>query len=147
MFEQTFLIYFTRLPTITPLYVENGSLPDISWEQVTSSYFIQDRKFASRYKVGDTSLTVKDFVSVNTAAACYAWFLSVGDFIGGTLNPPAQYKSDAVYMLTNGQGTPINTWNYHGCWPKSCKFGELKTSGNAIIQIQMEISIDSVSMT
>lgn len=147
LFGHCFFIYFTKLPALTPLYVNSGALPDLSWGQTTSSYFIQTRKFATKYTVADTSLSIKDFVTVDSAAVLYAWFLSVGDFVAGTLNPPAQYKSDAVYMLTNGQGAPINTWTYHGCWPTKLTFGNLSTSGSdSIIEISATVSVDSVSL-
>jgi hypothetical protein len=146
IFESTFLIYFTKLPAITPLYVASGALPSMQWEEQTSSYFITQRKFASRFKLDDTDLKIKDFVDVNSAAACYAWFLSVGDWIKGQLNPPKQYKSDAIYMLTNGQEIPINTWHLQGCWPTACKFGNLDTTSNNIVSIDMTISIDSIDL-
>lgn len=146
LFENTFLIYFTKLPTITPLYVESGSLPVLEWGEATSSYFISDRKYAQRFKMANTDLVVKDYVDVNTAAACYAWFLSVGDWVKGQLNPPKQYKSDGIYMLTNGQEIPINTWHLQGCWPQKCTFGKLDTAGTNIVKIDMTISVDSVTL-
>lgn len=145
-YNNMFLVYFTRLPTITPLYVAEANLPQVAWTEQKSSYFISERKFASRGTLGDFSLTVKDFVTVNTAAACYAWYKSVGDPNAGTLNAPSVYKSSAIYILTDGRGNPLNTWTLSGCWPKSMSFGDLRSDANDIVSIKIDIAVDTVQL-
>ena len=147
-YTNMFLVYFTRLPNITPLYVESMTIPEPSWGVVPSSYFIATRKFAGASKLGDAALTVKDFVNVDTAAACYAWFKSVGDPNAGTLNPPATYKSSGVIIVTDGRGNPVNTWTLKGCFPMNCKTSDLKQGdASTIIEITMNISVDVIELS
>jgi hypothetical protein len=145
-YENMFLIYFTRLPSITPLYVASSALPELAWGEAKSSYFISERKFAQRATVGEFSLVVKDFVTVDTAAAVYAWYRSVGDPNAGILNAPSVYKSNGIYILTDGRGNPLNTWTLKGCWPKDCKFGSLNTEGTQIVSITISIAVDSIEL-
>ena len=145
-FGNLFLVYFTVLPKVTPLYVESVSLPSMTWNDVKSNYFISERKFASSGTVADVSLSIKDFVEVDTAAQVYAWWLSVGNLTAGILNPPSAYKSSGVIILTDGRGNPLNTWTATGCWPKEVKFGEFAQGKNEIVKVDITVAVDRVDL-
>lgn len=148
-FDNQFMVYFTALPTLTPFYVNSINLPTMTWGDVKSSYFITDRKFATGATVADVKMDVKDFVEVNTAAAVWAWFLSVGNPTAGTLNAPSAYKSSGMIILTDGRGNPLNTWTLTGAWPKVVTFGSLKqaTGGaGAIIEVSIDLAVDRVDL-
>lgn len=147
-YTNMFLVYFTRLPNITPLYVQSITVPDPSWGVVKSSYFIATRKFAGASVLAESDLVVKDFVNADTAAACYAWWKSVGDPNAGTLNPPATYKSSGVIIITDGRGNPVNTWTLKGCFPTDCKTTPLaQNETSTIIDISMKISVDVIELS
>lgn len=145
-FDNLFLVYFTALPGLTPLYVQSMALPNMAWTEVQSNYFIAQRKFASSGTVENLSMSIKDFVTVDSAAAVYAWWLSVGNLSSGVLNPPASYKSSGVIILTDGRGNPLNTWTATGCWPQSVRYGQLQQGSGAMINIEITVAVDRIDL-
>ena len=142
-----FLCYFTRLPNLTPLYVKSVNIPNLTWGEIKVGYFVSERKFATRAVLEDVKLDIKDFIDVGSAAAIYAWQKSVGDPNAGILNPPASYKSAGVLIVTDGRGSPVNTWTMKGCFPKVCNFGTFESdTGSALIEVSITVSIDTIEM-
>ena len=146
VFTFQYLCTFTAIANLTPLYVAKVNVPDGTWEEVSSGYFVSSRKFASKFKLDNCTLDIKDFVDVDSAAAIYAWSQRVGDPIAGTLNPPSQYKSSGVLIVTDGRGSALNTWTMGGCWPSKCTFGNFESDTGTIIQINITVAVDTLVM-
>jgi hypothetical protein len=145
-FQWAFFIIIPELGDLTPLYVATAALPSVTWETAESAYFFTTRKYASRFTINETSITIKDYVSNNTALALWNWWLSVGDAQLGSLRSPADYKKNAELISTDGRGNAINTWILEGCWPSAMEFGDLDYSGTDIVQMNVTITTDMVSL-
>lgn len=145
-FGWCFMAIFPNLSAITPLYVSTATLPDLSWETAEANYFASKVKLASRATVNDCSLVLKDYVDPNVAALAWAWYTQVGSNSGGYVNPPSQYKTDGTLIITNGRGTPVNSFILKGCFPSALQLGDGDYAGSDIMSLTMTIMADSVDL-
>ena len=143
-FVWAYYIEISRLPAAR-LYVASVTAPSLTWEVTEVDYFATKRKLASKGNVAEMTVVIRDYVDADVHNQVKGWFEAVGNLKEGTINPPSAYKSDATLEFCDSSGAAVAAWKLEGCWPSSAEFGDLDYSGTDLRQINVTITVDTIS--
>jgi hypothetical protein len=81
------------------------------------------------------------------SAGLYVWLNTVVDMISIGVQPPSNYKKDAVLKMINGLGTSTESWNMVGTWPETLNWQELDYSANELMTCEASLKYDRAVKT
>jgi len=124
--------------------LEGFSLPQQKNETVTLSYQNEQRKVAGQVSVDEATLTMKDFVDVDTRGAVLRWRKQVYDPQTGKIGLAKNYKKTGHVVMTAPDGTSQRVARVIGVWPPADPAIDLKMEGSEKIMMEVPLSVDKI---
>lgn len=121
---------------------ESFNLPTETSGVVEMHWLNESRKVAGKTVFEDITLTLKDFVDVNTHQACLGWRREVYNPVNGAVGLAANYKKQATVEVFAPNGGLMRRWLLIGCWPMSLNAGSVDHSSEDYNRIEMSLSVD-----
>lgn len=119
-------------------------LPNESNDEVEIQYQNEKRYVAGMYNLDTTSLTLRDYVDVDTRGAVMRWRKQVYDPATGKVGLAKDYKKTAYLVLTAPDGTQQRLCKLKGAWPQQVTGGSLEMSSAEQVQIEVTLRFDKV---
>ena len=126
------------------LAVAEFSLPNITNSPVEVPRGNFRVRFAGQAEfTGMDSLTVVDFIGVDTEMIIKGWSDLVFNPETGLIGYASDYKKDAIVMEHGPDGSDQRSWQIHGIWPSGVAFGDtLSYDGGEVKRITMTMTYD-----
>jgi hypothetical protein len=106
-------------------------------------YFMNERRYVAGQAQFDAgTLTVKDFVDVETHRTLASWRNRVYDPGTGKVGWAAQYKKDANLVMVAPDGEGDRWWTLVGCWPQQVNYGAFDYNGSDPVRMECTLRYD-----
>ncbi len=99
-------------------------------------------KFAGKPSLNDISLTINDFIGMDTERILEAWSSLVYNKYSQKVGRASVYKTDAYLLEYAPDGTNVKCWKLEGCWPGTISYGGYSQDGGSIREISMTLNVD-----
>lgn len=99
-------------------------------------------KFAGKPSLTDISLTINDFIGLDTERIIEAWSSLVYNKYTQAVGRASVYKTDAYLLEFAPDGTNIKVWKLEGCWPGTISYGGYSQEGGNQRQITVTLNVD-----
>lgn len=99
-------------------------------------------KFAGKPTLNNISVTVNDFVGLETERILEAWSALVYNKVDQTVGKATAYKHRGYLIEYTSDYKACKVWQLEGCWPGTITYGGYSQDGNAIRQITFDLNID-----
>lgn len=145
-FEVLLTLPGVDLTSIT-LAVETAFLPNMTNEEIELPFWNSRIWVAGKANYETGTMTIRDFVDPNTAAAVGIWYDRVYDHQnGGTIGLQVDYKAQGsflVYSVGHDGGVPVRTYALEGVWPTSLNYGTVDYTANDIVKMELTVRYDA----
>jgi hypothetical protein len=134
---------FTGGPDTLSLAIAKISLPKESTEEIQVPYQNTFVWFAGSTKIETFSISFRDYVDKNVAAAIIAWRKRIFDNITGAGWLARDYKKTGRITLWSPDFTSFTrVWSIRGAWPVSASYGDLSFDSSEQIMIDVTLRVD-----
>lgn len=99
-------------------------------------------KFAGKPSLNDISVTINDFIGMDTERILEAWSALVYNKYSQKVGRASVYKTDAYLLEYAPDGTNVKAWKLEGCWPGTISYGGYSQDGGSIREITLTLNVD-----
>lgn len=99
-------------------------------------------KFAGKPSLNDISITINDFIGMDTERILEAWSSLVYNKYTQKVGRASIYKTDAYLLEYAPDGTNVKAWKLEGCWPGTISYGGYSQDGGSIREITLTLNVD-----
>lgn len=99
-------------------------------------------KFAGKPSLNSISLTINDFIGLETERILEAWSALVYNKNNQTVGRATNYKKRGYLIEYSPDYEIAKVWQLEGCWPGTITYGGYSQDGGSIRQITMDLNID-----
>jgi hypothetical protein len=112
---------------------------------ITSARFLNEaRKFAGEVTHEDMTVTFKDFVDAEVAAALKQWHAKVYNPYTGKIGYARDYKKNGLIELYGPDGTAVRSYTVIGIWPSLVNHGQIDMASTDMLKIEVTFAVDRV---
>lgn len=141
---------FTTLEPVASilLVLQKANRPNFVFEEPEMHHNEEKAYFAGKRSWEPVTMTWYDTVENQDATKkLYSWLdEKTGSIKQANTKKPSDYKKEAKLEMLLGDGTKIETWIMHGCWPKSINWGDLDYTSTDIQLIECNMRYDRATM-
>jgi len=131
-----------RLSEDITLSVASYGGPSVTISPITVSYGNSKVKFAGVPDFGETSLTINDFIGMDTEQILYAWFKLGYDTRTQKIGRQKNYKKTAYLIEYSPDGAIYRQWKLTGCWLSNFSTGDFNQEGGSVRQLSATLQYD-----
>lgn len=124
--------------------LQGFSLPKQGNDVVELQYQNEKRKVAGQVSVDESTLTLKDYVDVDTRGAILRWRKQVYDPQTGKVGLAKNYKKTVHVVMTAPDGTSQRVAKLVGAWPSADPTIDLAMDGGDAVMMECPIAIDKI---
>lgn len=124
------------------LSVKSVDYPTTNISNLTVAYGNNQINFAGRPTYGDVSITVVDYIGINTERIIMAWSKKVYDPKTEIVGWASDYKRDGYLMEYSPDGSVVRRTQLRGCFPGTVSPGAFSNDGNDIREITVTFYCD-----
>lgn len=124
--------------------LQGFSLPKQGNDVVEIQYQNEKRKVAGQVSVDESTLSLKDFVDVDTRGAILRWRKRVYDPKTGKIGLAKNYKRTVHVVMTAPDGSQQRVAKLVGAWPSADPVVDLAMDGGDAIMMECPIAIDKI---
>jgi len=124
--------------------LQGFTLPRQSNETIELHYQNEKRKVAGQVTVDEATLSLKDFVDVDTRGAVMRWRKKVYDPQTGKVGLAKDYKKTIHVVMTGPDGDTVRVAKLVGCWPSSDPSVELTMEGGEKVLMEVPLAVDKI---
>jgi len=126
------------------LSVDSFSAPTIEIATITTQYGNNSIKWAGKPEFPNSTLTINDYIGIQTERILAAWFRCAYDFKSEKIGLARDYKKIAHLIEYDPKGGSARVWRLDGVWLASFNLGDWSQDGNAQRKIQATLVYDRV---
>lgn len=119
-------------------------LPNESNDEIEIQYQNEKRYVAGPYTVDSTTLSIRDFVDMDTRGALMRWRKKVYDPATGQMGLAKNYKKTANIIMTAPDGSEERVCKLKGCWPQAVTGGNLSMDAGDQVLVEVTLRFDKV---
>ena len=99
-------------------------------------------KFAGKPELNSISITINDFIGLETERILESWSALVYNKYDQTVGKASKYKQRAYLIEYSPDYEIAKVWQLEGCWPGDISYGGYQQDNNSIRQITMTLNVD-----
>lgn len=99
-------------------------------------------KFAGKPDLNSISMTINDFIGLETERILESWSALVYNKYDQTVGKASKYKQRAYLIEYSPDYEIAKVWQLEGCWPGDISYGGYQQDNNSIRQITMTLNVD-----
>lgn len=99
-------------------------------------------KFAGKPTLNDISLTITDFIGLETERILEAWSALVYNKNQQTVGKAVDYKKRGYLIEYSPDYTISKVWQLEGCWPGTISYGGYSQDGGSARQVSVTLNVD-----
>lgn len=99
-------------------------------------------KFAGKPTLNDISITLNDFIGIETERILEAWSAKVYNKKTQLVGRASEYKKRAYLFEYSPDYTICKAWQLEGCWPGTISYGGFSQDGGNTRKITMTLNVD-----
>lgn len=133
-------------------YIKSASRPTVKMNPVEMHHDQETVYFAGKTKFEPINLEYYDIENTpDMSQKIYEWLVGKDGSVmsllntgsGFNANKSQNYKKTTIELaMTDANGEPTETWEYHNAWPESFEFGNLDYSEEKIMTIKITLRYD-----
>lgn len=127
---------------IITLSTASFEAPTITIDPITISYGNGRVKYASVGTFGDCSITLNDYIGLNTEKILSAWFAQAYNPVEEIVGYAVDYKKTAYLIEYDSKYVQARSWKLEGAWLASLQFGSYSAEGGAARQMTANLVYD-----
>lgn len=136
---------------IDPWFVKVASRPNLSIDETELNFLNEKMWIPGKVTYETMTVTYIDVAPKEPSSAnLYKWLGAVYQFwnpnrkMGTNVN---QYGAEAILMLYDGCGKPIERWDFEDMWPQAINFGDLDMSSSDTVDIELTLRYSKFKYT
>ncbi|WP_299994576.1 hypothetical protein [uncultured Clostridium sp.] len=127
---------------IITLSTASFEAPTITIDPITISYGNGRVKYASVGTFGDCSITLNDYIGLNTEKILSAWFAQAYNPVEEIVGYATDYKKTAYLVEYDSKYVQARSWVLQGAWLASLQFGSYSAEGGNVRQMTGNLVYD-----
>lgn len=140
--ESAFGRPYTNVGKQITLAVESVGDLQQSIDALAVSYGNNAITFAGKPTLSNLSISVRDFIGLNTERILEAWSRLVYDKYNQTVGMAKNYKKRAYLIQYTSDYSSCRMWQLEGCWPGTITYGGYNNDSNDIRKISFDLHVD-----
>ena len=114
---------------IITLSTASFDAPTITIDPIVVSYGNGKVKYAQVGTFGDTSITLNDYIGLNTEKILGAWFAQAYNPVQEIVGYAIDYKKTAYLIEYDSKYVQARSWKLEGCWLSTFQLGSYSAEG------------------
>jgi len=129
---------------IIVMSLQATTIPGEKNDEIALNYQNEVRYVAGKYTVDAGSVTLRDYVDVDTRGAVLRWRLQVYDPATGKIGLAKDYKKTAYIVMTAPDGSGVRVAKMKGCWPTGIGAANLSMEQAGEVLIEVPLRFDKL---
>lgn len=124
----------SRAEEILTLSTASFEAPSVTIDPITISYGNGKVKYAAVGNFGDCSITLNDYIGLNTEKILSAWFNLAFNPVEEIVGYATDYKKTAFLIEYDSKYQQSRSWKLFGCWLSTFQLGSYSAEGGNVRQ-------------